>query len=136
MNIQLKEVTVREITENYSETKEGAVFGYNGKLNIRPAYQREFVYKDKQRNAVIDTVFRNFPLNTMYWSKNEDGTYEVLDGQQRTISLCNFVDGISSFNAPWFNGDKKSYIHTIERVDPDLAEKLKEELSLLINEVE
>ena len=86
MNIQLKEVTVREITENYSDTADYGVFGYNGKLNIRPAYQREFVYKDKQRNAVIDTIIKGFPLNVMYWVKNNDA-FEVLDGQQRTISF-------------------------------------------------
>ena len=96
MNIQLKEVTVKEITENYSDTADYGVFGYNGKLNIRPAYQREFVYKDKKRNAVIDTIIKGFPLNTMYWSKNEDGTYEVLDGQQRTISICQYVANVFS----------------------------------------
>ena len=117
MNIQLKEVTVREITENYSETKEGAVFGYNGKLNIRPAYQREFVYKDKQRNAVIDTVFRNFPLNTMYWSKNEDGTYEVLDGQQRTISICQYVTNVFSIT---YDGKTRKF----ENLPNDIKERI------------
>lgn len=91
MKIQIKEVTVREITEGYTDSAEGGVFGYGGLLNIRPAFQREFVYKDKQRDAVIETVRNGFPLNTMYWSKNKDGTYEVLDGQQRTISLCQYV---------------------------------------------
>jgi uncharacterized protein with ParB-like and HNH nuclease domain len=67
------------------------VIGYNGKLNIRPKYQREFVYDDKKRDAVIDTIFKDFPLNVMYWVKNEDGTFEVLDGQQRTISFCQYV---------------------------------------------
>lgn len=42
------------------------VKGYGGKLNIRPPYQREFVYKDKQRDAVINTLTRDFPLNVMY----------------------------------------------------------------------
>ena len=67
--------------------------GYGGKLNIRPKYQREFVYKDHQRDAVIETIRKNFPLNVMYWVKNEDGTYEVMDGQQRTISFCEYIDG-------------------------------------------
>lgn len=93
MNIELKEITVREITEKYTDSEIEGVYGYGGNLNIRPAYQREFVYKDKQRDAVIETVLKGFPLNTMYWSKNEDGTYEVLDGQQRTISICQYVAG-------------------------------------------
>ena len=96
---------------------------YGGKLCVRPAFQRAFVYDKKQENAVIDTAMKGFPLNIMYWVDNGDGTYDCLDGQQRTISLCNFVDGISNFEAPWFNGGKKNYIHTIQRIDPDMYER-------------
>ena len=79
------------------------VVGFGGLLNIRPKYQREFVYKDKQRDSVIETVQKNFPLNVMYWVKNEDDTYEVLDGQQRTISICEYVSGSFSLNSMYFN---------------------------------
>lgn len=91
MKIELHEITVREVSKNYVDNAEEGVVGYNGKLNIRPKYQREFVYDDKKRDAVIDTIFKDFPLNVMYWVKNEDGTFEVLDGQQRTISFCQYV---------------------------------------------
>ena len=70
MKIELHELTIREISENYIDNAENGVIGYNGKLNIRPKYQREFVYKDKQRDAVIDTIVKGFPLNVMYWVKN------------------------------------------------------------------
>lgn len=39
----------------------------------------------------------------MYWIENEDGTYEVLDGQQRTISICEYVDGAYSINSKAFH---------------------------------
>jgi len=93
MKIELHEITVRAVAENYVDNDEEGVVGYNGKLNIRPKYQREFVYDDKKRNAVIDTIRKDFPLNVIYWVKNEDGTFEVLDGQQRTISFCQYVKG-------------------------------------------
>jgi len=79
MNIDLKEITVRELTKGYFDDAENGVVGYDGKLDIRPPYQREFVYKDKQREAVIDTLTKNFPLNVMYWAVREDGTFEVID---------------------------------------------------------
>ena len=41
---------------------------------------------------MIDTVRRGFPLNTMYWAVAGDG-YELMDGQQRTISICQYVNG-------------------------------------------
>lgn len=112
MEIKLHEITVREIYDgyknNYGEMTEEDVMGYHGRLNIRPKYQRNYVYKDKQRDAVIDTVRKDFPLNVMYWAKtgkndkNED-TYEVLDGQQRTISICEYVDGKFSINFQYFH---------------------------------
>ena len=127
MEITRKSITIRELCEGYvneSETQiEDAVKAYGGKLCVRPAFQRAFVYDKKQENAVIDTAMKGFPLNIMYWVDNGDGTYDCLDGQQRTISLCNFVDGISSFSAEWFNGGKKNYIHTIQRIDPDMYER-------------
>lgn len=93
MKIQHRNYTIREIANGYFDDAENGVRGFGGNLNIRPAYQREFVYKDKQRNAVIETILKGFPLNVMYWAKNDDDTFEVLDGQQRTISFCQFVSG-------------------------------------------
>jgi hypothetical protein len=92
MKIKLHEISVREVAEKYVDNAEEGVVGYNGRLNIRPKYQREFVYDDKKRDAVMDTIRKEFPLNVMYWVKNEDGTFEVLDGQQRTISFCQYVN--------------------------------------------
>ncbi len=98
MNIELHEITIREIAGNYIDNAENGVIGYNGKLNIRPKYQREFVYLEKQRNSVIETIVKSFPLNVMYWVKNSDDDFEVLDGQQRTISFCQYVHGGFSIN--------------------------------------
>jgi hypothetical protein len=103
MIIQLNEVTIKDLTQGYSNNAEEGVIGYSGNLNIRPAYQREFVYKDKQRDAVIETIRKNFPLNVLYWVKNEDGSFEVLDGQQRTISICEYVTGGFSLNHQFFH---------------------------------
>lgn len=103
MNIEPIEVTVRELAAGYRDNNEDGVRGYDGKLDIRPPYQREFIYKDKQREAVINTVMEGFPLNIMYWSVRDDDTFEVIDGQQRTISLCQFVAGNFSFGDRFFH---------------------------------
>ncbi len=104
MKIELRETTVRKLTEGYQDNNEdGGIVGYGGKLDIRPPYQREFVYKEKQRDAVIDTLIKEFPLNVMYWAVREDGNFEVIDGQQRTISICQFVDGDFSFDKRYFH---------------------------------
>ncbi len=93
MNIKLNEILVKDVVNGYVDSAENGVVGYGGKLNIRPAFQREFIYKDKQRDEVIRTIMKDFPLNVMYWVKSGDDNYEVLDGQQRTISVCQYVNG-------------------------------------------
>jgi hypothetical protein len=107
MKIQLKEITIRELTNGYKDKGDNGVIGYNGLLDIRPPYQREFIYKDKQREAVINTINKNFPLNVMYWAVRGDGSYEVIDGQQRTISICQYIEGDFSCDGLYFHNLQK-----------------------------
>ncbi|TNB56491.1 HNH endonuclease family protein [Campylobacter helveticus] len=126
MQIDKTEIKIKELVAGYTRDEESSqVVAYADssgvvRLNIRPKYQREFVYKEAQRNAVIDTILKGFPLNIMYWVKNVDFgaecEYEVLDGQQRTISICEYVKG--SFSIQW--NDKSQYFHTLSK---DLQEK-------------
>ena len=103
MKIELHKIPIRKVIAGYKDSAEEGVVAYGGKLDIRPKYQREFVYKDKQRDAVLETVNQNFPLNVMYWMVREDGGYEVLDGQQRTISVGQYVNGDFSLNERYFH---------------------------------
>ena len=117
MKIELHQISIREISEGYINTEEEGVYGYGGNLSIRPIYQREFVYKDKQRNAVIDSINKNYPLNVIYWVKNDDETFEVLDGQQRIISICEYVDGVFDIDGMYFDNltnDKQDLILNYE----------------------
>lgn len=119
MNIKLFNIKVKDVYKDFIDKGEDGVFAYGGRLTIRPPYQREFVYDLKQQEAVLHTVLKNFPLNTMYWVKtntdhpiDEDwqpadtDTFEVLDGQQRTLSVMQFlshklqinVDGKAYYN--------------------------------------
>ncbi len=113
MKIELLDLTVRELVEDYSDDGEGGVKGYGGKLDIRPPFQREFIYNEKERNAVIDSIQKGFPLNVMYWSDRENGEYEIIDGQQRTISIAQYVDGDFSVEGKYFHNltsDKQELI--------------------------
>ena len=109
MKIELHETSVRAVVEGYQDNQEGGVIGFGGKLDIRPPFQREFVYKDKQRAAVIETIRKDFPLNVLYWAVREDKEdaeeedFEVIDGQQRTISICQYVEGDFSVDDLYFH---------------------------------
>ena len=101
MTIKQIEVTVGDIVKGYVNNDEQGVRGYDGKLDIRPPYQREFIYNEKEQQAVITTVLNQYPLNVMYLVKRSDDAecpYEVMDGQQRTLSFCEYVDGKFSYD--------------------------------------
>ncbi len=113
MKIELKEIFVRELANDYKDNNDDGVVGYGGKLDIRPPYQRNFVYDEKERNAVMNTLQNDFPLNVMYWAVREVDDFEIIDGQQRTISICQyvnneyFIDGLLFINLP---NDKQEQI--------------------------
>lgn len=118
MQITKKTITVRDLCQNYRDDNEGGVYGYdNGehKLWPRPPYQREFCFKDKKRDAVIDTVMNGFPLGIMYWSKVNENTFECLDGQQRSISICQYVN--SDYPVK-FNGNDR-FFHNLNEEEQE-----------------
>lgn len=117
MTIELKEIAIRELVDGYQNDEEEGVVAYHGLLNVRPKYQREFVYPDDKRNAVIRSIMSDYPLGVMYWVKNEDGTMEMLDGQQRTVSICEYVKA-NAFSIDTF------HFKNLEAAKPDLADRI------------
>ena len=93
MTIEPHEIRVGDLVDGYTDISDddpGAVAGYHGKLDIRPKFQRAFIYGDKEQCAVIETLMQGFPLNVMYWADIGGGRYEVIDGQQRIVSICKY----------------------------------------------
>ncbi|MES2408858.1 MAG: DUF262 domain-containing protein [Patescibacteria group bacterium] len=115
MKINLNKIKISEVVNGYKDSAEEGVSAFGGKLDIRPKYQREFVYSGKQRDEVIKTIKNGFPLNVMYWVKKEDVNFEVLDGQQRTISIAQFVNGDFSID---FNG-RTAMFHNLTKEEQD-----------------
>ena len=99
-----KQISIADLFNGYVNNEEEGVYTHiriDGELiktDIRPPYQREFVYSDDKRNKVIETLSRNLPLGVIYLAKNSDGTMEVIDGQQRIISICEYLNGKFSVN--------------------------------------
>lgn len=101
-------LTIAELTCGFREdTTTGEVTSMNGLLNIRPPYQREFVYEENRRNAVITTILEKCPLNVIYLAKLDDGKLEVIDGQQRITSICKFVKGQFSIEVSEIDGNSR-----------------------------
>lgn len=124
MKIKFRNISVAELIKNYHNDGEEGVYGYDNKLNIRPKYQREFVYTEDKQKAVISSIINDYPLSLMYWAENADGTYEVLDGQQRTISICNYCNGGFSIPLDFENGDNAATSYYFNNLPNTIKNKI------------
>ncbi len=58
---------------------------------IRPAYQREEVINRKKSSEIIESLLLGIKLPPIFVFKNEDEVCEVIDGQQRILSILAFL---------------------------------------------
>ena len=65
----------------------------DNKINLRPSYQRNFVWTKKDQQLLIDSILNNWPLPTFFIYKKSDGEYEMVDGQQRAETICRYIRG-------------------------------------------
>lgn len=66
-------------------------------LELKPPYQRNPVWQEKQQAALIDTILRGYPVPELYLQTivNADGEeiHTVVDGQQRIRACLAFING-------------------------------------------
>ncbi|MCY4216427.1 MAG: DUF262 domain-containing protein [Flavobacteriaceae bacterium] len=100
MSQKIKRIKIREIIEGYQDHgEEQGVIGYGGKLNIRPPYQREYLHENNQKfkEELIQSIYHGRPIGLIYFAKNKEGNFELMDGQQRIITICKFCEPKKSF---------------------------------------
>ena len=66
----------------------------DGLIELNPGYQRHRVWKDnKRKSLLIESLMLRIPIPAFYFYENEDGKYQVIDGQQRLATIQEFVQG-------------------------------------------
>ncbi|MEK6250703.1 MAG: DUF262 domain-containing protein [Actinomycetota bacterium] len=67
-----------------------------GQLELRPIFQRNLVWLDPQKSALIDTILRGYPIPELYMQDVTDSEgqekHYVIDGQQRITACMEFVN--------------------------------------------
>lgn len=64
----------------------------SNEINIRPDFQRGEVWPSSKKKMLIDTMLREWPIPPIHLVRVEDGSLEVLDGQQRLTAIRDFID--------------------------------------------
>ena len=103
----------------YDKNEGKGLFGLDGKLVIQPEYQRNYIYGDGKKDvAVVESLLKGYPLGLIYFVRNADGMYEVLDGQQRITSFARFVNQSWPFAVD--RDDKPRYFSSLAKDEQDL----------------
>ncbi|EEW0666027.1 DUF262 domain-containing protein [Escherichia coli] len=95
MSIQIRpSVTNPTIADIYTEISDG-------RLILKPDFQRKFVWTHEHQEAFIDTILKGLPFPEIYVCEGEldikklRTTKLVIDGQQRLTTIRNYIDGKS-----------------------------------------
>lgn len=73
------------ITEAYRDYK-------NGKFIINRKYQRKLVWTVEEKQKLIDSIIRGYPIPLILLAHTKDDKYEVIDGMQRLDAIFSFID--------------------------------------------
>lgn len=69
------------------------VEGVNENLYIIPKYQRKYRWSKEQVIALVESLIRDLPIPPIYTCRNNKNQLEILDGQQRILSLFFYYIG-------------------------------------------
>lgn len=62
-----------------------------GELKLDPDYQRNYRWSDDKASRFIESIALNIPVPVLYFAEELDGTFSVIDGQQRLASLFRYL---------------------------------------------
>ena len=98
MKYLVKEITIFQLIEWIK----------NDRINLHPPYQRNFIWSLKDQKLLIDSILKGYPLPNFFIYKKKEGTFDMVDGQQRATTISKFVKGD-------FADSRKRYYHDIEQ---------------------
>uniref|UniRef100_UPI004049FDE4 DUF262 domain-containing protein n=1 Tax=Fulvivirga sp. TaxID=1931237 RepID=UPI004049FDE4 len=83
MKSEFIELSIRDLIKLIDEDK----------VDLNPEYQRNFIWSTNDQSDLVDTILKGYPLPNFFMSKNANGKFEMVDGQQRSKTIYRFVKG-------------------------------------------
>jgi hypothetical protein len=83
IRITTKNFSLRDVVDQISEDE----------IDLSPDFQRDYVWKQRQRTRLVESILLGIPLPAFYFNQSTDGTYQVVDGVQRLSTISLFMRG-------------------------------------------
>ncbi|WP_439381655.1 DUF262 domain-containing protein [Amycolatopsis lexingtonensis] len=64
-----------------------------GKLFVNRRYQRKLVWTQVEKQKLVESVLKKYPVPAILLAERGSGDYEVIDGLQRLHTLVSFIEG-------------------------------------------
>lgn len=61
-------------------------------IRLQTQFKRYYKWDNEKKSKLIESIILNIPIQPIYLSEESDHTYEVLDGQQRIITILEFIN--------------------------------------------
>jgi hypothetical protein len=78
-----------------------------GKLLVNRKYQRKLVWSIEEKQRLIDSILRGFPIPLILLAERSDlygpGKYEIIDGMQRFNAIFTFIENAFDLNGEYFD---------------------------------
>lgn len=116
---QAKDFSIREFHSMYED----------GDLELQPDYQRKYVATPAIASKLIESVLMDVPIPVIYLAEEKNGTYSVIDGQQRLTTFISFLRGSypdnSDFKLTGLNVIKELNRKSFSQLEKEDQNKLK-----------
>ncbi|MCD2169568.1 DUF262 domain-containing protein [Microbacterium sp. JC 701] len=63
-----------------------------GKLTVNRRYQRKLVWTLEEKQRLIESLMKRYPIPAVLLAEQPDGGYEIIDGLQRLHSIVSFIE--------------------------------------------
>lgn len=99
MKYSITKWTIKDLYTNYK----------SGNLDLSPPYQRNFIWSTEDQQTLIDSIIKNIPIPNFFILETNSNQYEMVDGQQRSRTIINFIDGgFKDFNGQFYSKESHS----------------------------
>ncbi len=93
-------------------------------LKLNPDFQRGYVWENnRKKSLLIESIMLRIPIPAFYFYEKKDGTFNVIDGQQRLHTIFDFIEGKFALSGLEYLGDKFNK-KKFDELDPKYKQRI------------